>query len=478
MKTALVTGSLNLDVISTSKDKPEVFHRKGFTKIHFGGAGRNAAVNLAQLSMPVVFMGVSNSSPIARLSVDDLQAQGVKTHMFVAPQTPDAIFSGHIFHGELISSMSATPIEDVVFPADFIDQAMQNASCVLASATHSVESLQNILESANRHKVPFLLAGDSAERTLKVLELKGEIHSLFVDKGEITHLHKHIPQCQTWEDIAKALKTTLVITEGAEPVSLITPDGKTTEIPVQAVTVEGNTLGAGDFLYSATAYYHIHQNKPLPEAVADAIREAPMLLARHHTHLGRGEELAFNIKKVMDQAETDRLTGLLNREGLQNFISGEGVRNQRITVALLDVDHFKKVNDTYGHQVGDDILKTISRLLRESVRHGDALARWGGEEFALLTVNTPRKSFEQLIERIRFTIAEYQHPELDGNHVTASIGVAFGQAGDSYEALFEKADKALYEAKTGGRNRIIISVKDNMTEPKEFGDGITNFKNE
>ena len=68
---ALVIGSLHLDVISTSKDKPGVFHRKGLTKIHFGGAGRNAAVNLAQLSMPVLFIGISNGSPLARLSVDE-----------------------------------------------------------------------------------------------------------------------------------------------------------------------------------------------------------------------------------------------------------------------------------------------------------------------------------------------------------------------------------------------------------------------
>ena len=191
------------------------------------------------------------------------------------------------------------------------------------------------------------------------------------------------------------------------------------------------------------------------------------------------EELAVRvrnivqIKRLLDQtagqrdhlrrlALTDQLTGVYNRHYLAEIALrriGEAERHGiPLTMLVLDIDHFKQVNDTHGHETGDVVLAETAATLRASCRQGDVIARTGGEEFVLLLLNMTRDSATGFAERLRQRIAEARPA---GVPITVSIGIAAtspDRTGASFETLFKAADAALYEAKRGGRNRVVVSA--------------------
>jgi diguanylate cyclase (GGDEF)-like protein len=165
---------------------------------------------------------------------------------------------------------------------------------------------------------------------------------------------------------------------------------------------------------------------------------------------------------------TDPLTGLANRRRLMAELEREVLRSGRLerpcAVVMLDVDHFKRFNDTYGHPAGDELLRRLADALRRLVREVDTPARYGGEEFMVILPETPNSQAAAIAERIRARVAEERFaPNGDGEQVgcTVSIGLANfpGDAGTP-EALIEAADDALYRAKEGGRNRVVAARKD------------------
>ncbi len=169
-----------------------------------------------------------------------------------------------------------------------------------------------------------------------------------------------------------------------------------------------------------------------------------------------------NVHAAMEQmATTDGLTGCFNHRFFQEWLDRELMRTKRIPIkislVIADIDHFKNVNDTYGHPVGDMVLRTVSRLLRKSVRQNDLAARYGGEEFALVLLGTDEKGAVKFANRVRKEIAETVTEYPSGKlQVTVSMGVAtFPDDADQKQALIDLADQALYAAKQGGRNRVV-----------------------
>jgi diguanylate cyclase (GGDEF)-like protein len=166
---------------------------------------------------------------------------------------------------------------------------------------------------------------------------------------------------------------------------------------------------------------------------------------------------------VQRQAVTDELTGLYNHRRFQEALASELERSKRfeqdMSLVMLDIDNFKSINDTYGHQQGDLVLREVARILRENSREIDAPARYGGEELAVVLPQTDQNGAFNLAERVRAGIEELRLPLLDGGgtmSVTASLGVASlaGSAADADE-LVAAADAALYRAKRGGKNQTI-----------------------
>lgn len=157
-------------------------------------------------------------------------------------------------------------------------------------------------------------------------------------------------------------------------------------------------------------------------------------------------------------ASVDHLTGAANRRSIAQTLQHAIERTEAsggLVVMLLDIDNFKQVNDTYGHDMGDQVLIDVAGSLRQQLRATDVLGRWGGEEFMIVVPEGTIAAALQLAERLRALIAEQSQPW--PGQVTASFGVALSRPGDTPDALVKRADEALYRAKQGGRNRVEVA---------------------
>ena len=163
-----------------------------------------------------------------------------------------------------------------------------------------------------------------------------------------------------------------------------------------------------------------------------------------------------NTKKLEYISTHDTLTDIYNREYfnimLESKIKSALRYGNSFGLIMLDIDHFKNVNDTYGHNIGDTVLKKIAQILKENVRGDDILARWGGEEFVILIPYAEISNIFQLAEKLRVTIEDSNI--LDKEKITASFGLGIYSNNESQISFFEKIDKALYLAKKNGRNCI------------------------
>jgi len=166
--------------------------------------------------------------------------------------------------------------------------------------------------------------------------------------------------------------------------------------------------------------------------------------------------------KLEQQASIDPLTGALNRMRIEERGRLELMRCDRhghkLSVVLVDLDHFKLINDTYGHAAGDLVLSGFGDLARACLRLTDLLGRWGGEEFVLLLPDTGPAGADRVAERLRANLQDFCFPA--GVRATASLGVASRRPGESLAYLIGRADGAMYRAKQDGRNRVVIDAQD------------------
>ena len=170
--------------------------------------------------------------------------------------------------------------------------------------------------------------------------------------------------------------------------------------------------------------------------------------------VGEGE------KGLLKMATTDTLTGIGNRrlfeEVFQSYQKHSKTQDYSLYLLLLDVDNFKSINDTFGHNVGDSVLKQLAELIGASIRKTDTFVRWGGEEFAILQRYSDPMAVMKVAEQIRKKIDEHSF-ETSG-HVTCSFGLASVRPEEDLESVFERADKALYRAKSDGKNCVRIDM--------------------
>jgi diguanylate cyclase (GGDEF)-like protein len=190
-----------------------------------------------------------------------------------------------------------------------------------------------------------------------------------------------------------------------------------------------------------------------------AVSISAFMVMVEHARKSAIRKLEIANKTISDLAVRDSLTGVYNRR----HISGEiGLAEKRATnnagtfsVCLIDVDRFKSINDTYGHGVGDEVLRAVATAIGNEVRQGECFGRYGGEEFLLLLKDAGLRGAEQTAERIRGRIEALQFTEFPGlTGITISVGIAEFRHGEKFSETINRADKALYAAKTAGRNRV------------------------
>ncbi|HKO48346.1 MAG TPA: diguanylate cyclase [Polyangiaceae bacterium] len=237
------------------------------------------------------------------------------------------------------------------------------------------------------------------------------------------------------------------------PVVAVEDDDAVTDPSGPAAIVEAIYFGdqlIGSFALAPRA--QVHQNDPV-------------LVKIIGRELGGALRMATLVEESRWMATTDALTGLSNRRAFIDWATREVARCARysdhLSVILLDVDHFKQVNDRYGHASGDAVLAAVSRLMASIVRTCDVVARWGGEEFVVALPSTSLEGAMLVAERIRAALE--RHPIADPSglalSVTASFGVAQLDSGETVDLVVDRADRAMYAAKSAGRNRVLSTAQ-------------------
>lgn len=320
------------------------------------------------------------------------------------------------------------------------------------------------LSAANGGKPLILIVDDSPTIRMSLHRaLEGEYRPLEADDGE-----------QAWELLQRDPAIKLVITDLSMPRLdgfgltrriRASEEARFHNLPVIVVTGDTEAreqafhTGANDFLTKDS----------------DRIE----LLARLRAHLKLADtirQLEASQRELREQANTDPLTGLANRRFFGQITNKELslMRRQQdyFSMMMIDIDHFKAVNDTYGHSAGDHVLREVARCLANSLREEDTIARIGGEEFAVSSPATNRLASIVLAERLRKAV-EGLELEYEGSHirVTISLGIALRpHDGDSLEDLLTVADERLYLAKEQGRNRFCVTDKTPRNEHEDAVD--------
>ncbi len=195
-------------------------------------------------------------------------------------------------------------------------------------------------------------------------------------------------------------------------------------------------------------------NFTLTEQIKERTRMEQELLVSYQAIEAVNQQLHKANEDLERMASTDRLTGAWNRRYFEKQADHEMVRAQRYkeycSIIMLDIDHFKNVNDVFGHLVGDLILFELAQLLQDNLRKADCLARWGGEEFVVLAPHLRAKEAMELAEKLRSLVEVHEFPEV--GRMTVSAGVAEFRPGISLNKWIKSSDDALYRAKTTGRN--------------------------
>jgi len=211
----------------------------------------------------------------------------------------------------------------------------------------------------------------------------------------------------------------------------------------------------------------VPDSKNLLEKYQELLNDFQKLEAEHQKAKRTIEIKEIEIKAILAQAHeianTDVLTFLPNRRKIIVDLQEEVIRSNRygtpLSISLLDLDHFKNINDTYGHTTGDEALRSVSARLREQIRHPDTIGRYGGEEFLIVLPSSEIKAAAEQAERLCQTVRTLQIEA--NNHsftVTISIGVAQYRIGDeNWEKFLHRADKALYKAKDMGRDQWMVA---------------------
>lgn len=243
--------------------------------------------------------------------------------------------------------------------------------------------------------------------------------------------------------------------------------------PLKQLTQHAEALAAGDFTRQPAIAEHRGDELSLLAAtfnlMSENLRQSYAALQQANAELEqkvaeRTHELAEKNRELERLSTTDRLTQISNRAKLEDSFAKQLANtkrfNQPLSILLVDVDFFKKINDNYGHAVGDQVLIEVAARLRATVRETDEPGRWGGEEFLVLLPNTDAHGGWELAERIRQAMAGRPFAEA-ALSVTISLGLTSGHPGDDADRMLERADQALYRAKAEGRNRV-CAVEDSV----------------
>jgi diguanylate cyclase (GGDEF)-like protein len=425
-----------------------------------------AAVALAFAAVPLA----GTADACARACVEAVRALGAAAVRLEVPTRPVPLAVGDRSDGlARVASFAAPGGEGALHAAPEVRDWPRAALDALGEHLGRVWSLQEqrAAQSAELDQLRFhLTALQQVARTLAVVRGADETERLVLDSvGEVFfawwaalyHTDGEQYTCRAvrslrGESVAYAIPSRVVraIAAPGQPPMIPPEDAEIRDhVPAEVAVVAPLDFGEGDAgllilgRRMTDAPYETHDLallRALADSSAIALRNAELL------------------DRLRAQATIDPLTGCHNRRGFDEILQMEVARARRygrpLSLVLLDIDHFKRINDDFGHEVGDNALQRIGRAVRHTFRNTDSACRYGGEEFALIFPETPKDEGAKLAERLRILVESLPPNAEVPRALTASFGVAcFPDDAESIPDLVRAADRALYQAKTNGRNR-------------------------
>lgn len=456
MSFVFVAGAAHLDILSSTEDKSNVIDKAGKLTISFGGTAHNIATNLAIQDIPTTLMSALNTGAIADMILDELSRNHVRLHVQRVSTTDEAGFVAQTHQGELTSAVTASLVDQVIFSGEFVTRGIGNAACIVADCNLSVQTLTQIIEIAKAKEIPVYIAAVSESKARKILEVPQGIARVTLNENEMNHLQSTL-KTDSWQEVAKHTGHQFMITQGKKGVTLLSATEEVFVQNPQPLDQAISTLGCGDLFLASFIKTHLFDGCFEDEALQRAFDLTLKVLTQEQAHLGESHPLESGVKAAIESAHRDPLTGILNRQGIDHYMTLLDPAKDKLCAIMLDIDHFKKINDTHGHNAGDAVLQTIAENLQRSMRRGDAVGRWGGEEFICLLKNLSLEKTERMAERLRKSIEDINFVVLDGKNVTASFGVTLKTKNEDLTTVLGRADKALYQAKKNGRNQVVIA---------------------
>lgn len=335
------------------------------------------------------------------------------------------------------------------------------------SIEESGNYLRIVLQHISRYKLPYnpityaLWYEYATGRNQQLME---EIQALEKENTEITYpiilalFREHVADSQFLLAETKGGEFQTILTE------MIRQLGNSYhKIGNQGLTLEGYAQKLG---HTPSAELVATIAKNIVQGTKSIVTDSQALKKQMETTASEIISLKEQLEGIKQAAKTDMLTGLLNRRGFDEAMAvamGNCVRHcQPLSLILADIDHFKRVNDTHGHLIGDNVLKILSRLLKKQIKGKDIVARFGGEEFIIILPETQLNGAFAVAEQIRKTLEEIRWTTRESGKaigtITISLGVAQYKEAETVESLIARSDNALYSAKKAGRNRTMTEM--------------------
>lgn len=351
--------------------------------------------------------------------------------------------------GEIVDYVMARNIPSIVFTGTFDDElrdrmmSEQILDYVVKEGPQAVEYLINIVQRIYKNQFIKVMVVDDSSTSRK--HLVGLLKSQRFNVLEARHGKEALQHLEANPDVKLVLTDyNMPIMDGFELISRIRQKYSSDQMAIIGISAYGTGLLSAKFLKKGASDFIIK----------------PFVVEEFYSRVNRNVEVLEYIDEIKRASHVDYLTGLFNRRYF--FQVGEKLfenarrSNFTMTIAMIDIDYFKKINDTHGHYSGDMVLKFIGKLLAEDLRTADVLARFGGEEFCIITTNMDKAQANVLFERLRKLVEMQEIPIENGNiSITVSIGCTTHIA-DSLDDTLKLADMLLYRAKEEGRNRVVI----------------------
>jgi len=450
-----VAGSIHLDILSAVTAFPETIDKVGRMEIEVGGTAYNIAMNLKVLGADeIVFCTALKDSPLSKMLLENLKDSQITTVVEFDDSLPQSGFNAHMHEGDMFSAVSSIAVEHYTFEeSPEIIAQLESSHYMVLDCNLNVQSLCMFINLARKFSVPVVLSAVSEGKALKLLEIP-EADFIFMNNVE----YEYLIASSSWSP-SKAV--TIIKTKGKDGADAFHGSELVHSTPAAKITAAlKNYLGAGDAYCAGIVYSLLKLKVDLNAAMAYATIVSRRVIQAQNCNAGADSILDQHLNDLRNQAEKDDLTKLFMRKSGMDFLAEQAIEfktfNKSISLFFADLDKFKDINDTYGHDVGDEALRIAASTLTECLRDTkDMACRWGGEEMVAVLPDCALAEAAIIANRYREILKTKEVPGMD-RRLSVSIGVTQLETDQSIDDLIKTADHSMYLAKENGRDRVVI----------------------